>query len=113
MVERFAFAVDSLFDSYKGIPVIRNANFPHANNSQIINGVVYDRNVTTLNAPSPTLVEKEFDLSTFVQSKTPLLSEIVPTWSIAVERKWFSNVFSILAHECDFSELIHIVPLSY
>lgn len=97
-VEQFAFVVDSLFDSYTGIPVIRNANFPHANNSRIINGVVYDRNLTTLNTPSPTLVEKEFDLSTYVQSNTPLLSEIVPTWSIAVERKWFSNVL-ILIHK--------------
>lgn len=97
-VENFKFSVDSLFDSNTGIPVVRNANFSHANHSRIINGVVYDSNLTTLSSHAPTLVEKEFELPTFVQPSTPLLSEIVPTWPSAVERKWLFSIF-ILIHK--------------
>lgn len=97
-VENFTFTVDSLFDSNTGIPVVRNTNFSHTNNSRTIDGVVYDRNHTTLSTHAPTPVEKEFELPTFVQSRTPLLSEIVPTWPSAVEREWLFSIF-ILIHK--------------
>lgn len=86
-VEQFAIEVDSLLNSNTGIPVIRNANFSHANNSQMINGIVYDRNLTTLSSHPPTFIEKEFELPTYVQSKTPRLSEMVPTWPTTVKRQ--------------------------
>lgn len=87
-VEQFAFTVDNLSDSNIGVPVIRNANLSHANNSQIIDGIVY---LITHTSHPPMFVEKDFELPTDLQSRTPLLSEIVPTWSIAVESKFKSS----------------------